>query len=91
MFRRTSLALALVATLGFGGLGIANTAEAGHGCHRGGYYSGHHGHGGHGGYGYGPRVSYYGGYGGYYAPAYYQPYYPAYYNRGSGVYFSIGF
>ncbi len=95
MLKRVTLALAFVAALGVGGLGITSSASAYGGCHRGFhgpppvYRS----------YGYGPRVygrtyypSYYrgygyrgyGGYGGAYIP------FGGRHHRG-GVYFGIGF
>lgn len=104
MLKRMMLAVAFVAALGIGGLGITSAASAYGGCYRG------HGGGFHGGphaayrsYGYGPRVysrayypSYYGGYG-YRSYGYrgYGGYGGAYipfggHHRG-GVYFGVGF
>ena len=92
MLKRMTLAIAFVAALGVGGLGIASSASAhGGGCYRG----GPHGYGPPAAYrswGYGPRVytrayypSYYRGYAGYGGA-----YVPFGHRRG-GVYFGIGF
>lgn len=77
MFKRVLLALTFVAALGVASFGITNTAEARHGCHRGGgYYGAYYGRAPY--YGYGPvvRRSYY------YGP-------PVVYGRGPG-YFRYG-
>jgi hypothetical protein len=88
MFRRVVLALAFVAALGAGGLGLANSADAhGGGCGRGGYY-GYYGAYYPGYYPayYGPRAAYYGGgYGGPYGG------YNPHHHHHSDVFFSIGF
>jgi hypothetical protein len=91
MVKRVLLALTFVAALGVAGLGISNTAEAGHGCNRGGgggYYGAYYAPAPY----YGPRVvrrSYYA------QPAYYGPS-SGYFNYGrygrrGGYSFSIGF
>jgi|GEM_PF-6950519 len=87
MFRRILLMLAVLAAVALAG--SASTAEARHGCYRGGYYGGHH--------------SYYGGHSGYYRSARYHSYGPSYYrghygghrghygHHGGGISFSFGF
>lgn len=82
MLRKSLLALAAVAAIGLS-LGTSSSAEAGHGCHRGGY------HGGGGYYGGGHHSSHYrGGYGGYYGrgPSVYRSYYGPSYGYGGGGY-----
>ncbi len=87
MFRRILLMLAVLGAVAFAG--SASSAEAGHGCYRGGYYGGHH--------------SYYRGHSGYYRSARYHSYGPSYYrgyygghhghhgHHGGGISFSFGF
>ncbi len=87
MFRRILLMLTVLAAVALAG--SASTAEARHGCSRGGYYGGHH--------------SYYGGHSGYYrsarhyghGPSYYRGYYGGhrchYGHHGGGISFSFGF
>lgn len=89
MFKRAMLALAFIATLAVGSLGVTSTAEARHRHHHhhcdGGWYGGpaihyrsYYGH-------YGPRYStYYHRFGGYHDPY-------AYYGPQSGVSFYFGF
>jgi hypothetical protein len=86
MFRRVVLALAFVAALGAGGLGLATSADAhGGGCGRGGY-GGYYGAYYPGVYAapypyYGPRSAYYGGY---------RPY-PHHHHHDSDFFISFGF
>lgn len=95
MFRRAVLALAMVAALGVGSLGVANQADA-HGCGRGGYGGGYYGAYYRPYYApypvvYQPRYSSYygGGYGGY--PRHDRHYHHHHDHDRGGVYFSIGF
>ena len=92
MMKRILLALTFVAALGAAAVGMASTAEAGHGCHRG--YGGHgyrafHSDNYYSG-GYGPRFSYYRSH-----PRqvhYYRGFPHHHHHRDrSGIYFSIGF
>jgi hypothetical protein len=94
MFRRIALTVAMVATLAVAGLGVTSTAEARHGCGRGGY-GGYYGAYYPQTYGYYPPVVYRSSY--YPADYYYGPvYYPGHRHRHhhhdhGGVHFSVGF
>ena len=94
MLRRIILALTFVAALGVAGLGMSNTADAWHSCHRG-YYGGYGGYSSayYGGYPYVYRASYWPRHSTFYGPpAYYGGHYGGHGHYGhSGVHFSIGF
>ena len=84
MFRRIFLVLAVLGAVAFAG--SASSAEAGHGCSRGGYYGHRSYYGGHSGYYRSARYHHYG-------PSYYRGYYGGHHGHygGSGVSFSFGF
>ncbi len=87
MFRRILLMLTVLAAVAL--VGSASSAEAGHGCYRGGYYGGHHSYyGGHSGY---YRSARHYGYGSSYYRGYYGGHRGHYGHHGGGISFSFGF